>query len=54
MSSGVEVLYSADRTITHMSKAADASKLPGKSQIRVIRPIVSQLFGVCVCRLCGM
>lgn len=54
--SWLDALYPADRTIVYLRKAADASKLSGKSQIGVIRPIVCQLFGVCfcACRLCRM
>lgn len=33
MSSGVDALYPVGRTITQTSKAADANKHPGKSQI---------------------
>lgn len=56
MLSGVDILYPMGRTITQTSKADNANKQPGKSQIRVIRPVFCQLFGVCfdICRLCGL
>lgn len=51
--SWLDVSYPADRTIAYMRKVADASKLPGKSQIRVIRPVVWQLFVPADCVGCS-